>query len=229
MHGGRCASDGGEARQMKIHPIISRPHRDVVHMRFFTQDALCRAFIRLQEFYESPYPKIRGNFFTLDEFKRRYVQDHGKPFSYYKDWHGFNVPGRTVRAFAKMFAHDLTFEERRIVDLKPMGYLIATWKDADFDHEFAHALYHLKRPYQNGIRRLVKRFETNRWSLSVAFKAWLKKYGYTEKVFIDEIGAYFATNDLSDFENDFSKRRAYALWEAAWPFRDLYHNYGRPK
>jgi hypothetical protein len=191
-------------------------------MNFDNQKSLCQAFVRLQEFYESPDPEIRGNYFTLAEFEKSYTKTHGKPFSYYKDWHGFNVPGRAVRAFAKMFAHDLTFEEKRIVDLKPMAYLIGTWRDAEFAHEMAHAMYHLSRRYQDQVRALVKKFETDRWTLSVAFTTWLKNEGYTAEVITDEIGAYFATNELEDFQEDFSKRRAYALWEAAWSFRDLY-------
>ena len=201
---------------------ITRPHRDVVHMRFPTQKALCEAFVRLQEFYESPYPEIRGNYFTLDEYKKRYVRDHGKPFSYHKDWHGFNVPGRVVRRFAKAFAYDFTPDEAVIVGLDPMDYLIGTWRDEDFTHEFAHAMYHISRAYRVRTKRLVLQFETDHWSASVAFTSWLKREGYTAEVITDEIGAYFATNARSDFEDHFSKRSAAELYRAAKPFRDLY-------
>jgi hypothetical protein len=232
MHGERRASDGGEARQMiplpnmyagyLRPPIITRPHRDVVHMRFPNQKSLCRSFIRLQEFYESPYPEIRGNYFTLDDYRRLYVVDHGKPFSYDKDWHGFNVPGRIVRRFEKVFAHDLTFEEKRIVDLKSMAYLIGTWQDADFTHEFAHAMYHLSRRYREGVRRLVKQLEADDPAAALVFLLWLKNEGYTAEVITDEIGAYFATNDRADFEEHFDRTAARVLYGAAKPFRELY-------
>lgn len=208
-------------------PIITRPHKDVVHMRFPDQKSLCHNFIRLTEFYEAPYPEIRGNYFKLDDYKRLYTVDHGRPFSYYKDWHGFNVPGRVVRAFAKTFAHDLTFEERRIVDLKPMAYLIGTWRDAELSHEMAHAMYHLSRRYRETVRALVsKMWATDLWLKRTgdygAFEKWLYKEGYTSGVITDEFGAYFSTNDLEDFSVDFSWRRAKALYRAAKPFRDLY-------
>lgn len=191
-------------------------------MRYFTQAALCRAFVRLQEFYESPYPEIRGNYFTLADYTARYVRDHSKPFSYYKDWHGFNVPGHIVRAFAKTFAPDLTFEEKRIVALKPMAYLIGTWREYDFEHEFAHALYHISRAYRQRANTLIRQFEAAHWSASVAFTSWLKREGYTVEVIKDEINAYFATNDLSDFEDHFGETMARVLYNSAKPFRELY-------
>jgi hypothetical protein len=201
---------------------ITRPHRDVAHMRFSDQDALCRTFIRLQEFYESPYPEIRGNYFTLDEYKKLYVRDHGKPFSYFKDWHGFNVPGRIVRAFAKMFAHDLTPQESIIVRLPPMDYLIGTWQDAEFTHELAHAMYALSRRYRERVLRLVKELWLERTSDYTAFVKWLDKEGYTKEVIIDEIGAYFSTNEMQDFTAHFPPTRAVSLYRAAKPFRALY-------
>ena len=201
---------------------IIRPHPDVVHVRAPNQEILARAFIRLQEFYESPYPAIRGNYFTLAEFEDLYTEDHGTPFSYYKDWKGFNVPGRIVRRFARAFAGGLTADEALLISCAPMDYLIGTYRNEDFTHEYAHAMFHLSNAYCTRARRLVAKFESKQWSLSVIFRSWLAREGYTPEVFADEINAYFATNTLSDFEDDFHETDAKLLHRAAAPFRELY-------
>src|ERR1035437_7313657 len=137
--------------------IIEQPLPGVVHLRFETQDEVCRAFVRMQECYESPYDDIRGHYFSHDKFIARYAETHGYPFSYYSDWHGFNLPDKAVWEFAKLFANDITNEEFDIIaamKLHAGKYLIATHQDLDIDHELAHALFYLDLDYLYKVESL---------------------------------------------------------------------------
>src|ERR1035438_5938399 len=92
---------------------IKRYPGGIVHLKFKTQNKLARAFIRLQEFYESPYPTIRRKYFTVDQFAKLYTKTFGE-FSYYTDWHGFNLPGNIVQQFAKVSKDDLDRKSTRL-------------------------------------------------------------------------------------------------------------------
>lgn len=198
--------------------VIERPYPGIIHLKFKTQSELTRAMIRMAEFYESPYPKIRGHYFTLDQFKAAYTKTHGEPFSYFKDWHGFNIPGIMLREFKLHFAHDLTPAERVILGIKGARYLIATHREWDVTHEIAHGIFYLNSTYRHSALEFVKSASP---FLLRPFKNWLKREGYTKEVFDDEINAYFATNDRREFRRHFSPQMADALYDAASPFRRL--------
>ena len=54
-------------------------------------------FCRYQEFYESPYPQIRGKFFTLEQYMKLYIDTNKKPhFTYPSDWTGYNIPSKVL-------------------------------------------------------------------------------------------------------------------------------------
>jgi hypothetical protein len=53
-------------------------------------------FLRVQEYYESPYKQIKGKNFTLLEYMKVYSEDKDNAFTYVQDWSGFNVPGKQI-------------------------------------------------------------------------------------------------------------------------------------
>ena len=203
---------------------ITRPLPGVLHLQFTTQTDLCRSFLRMQEFYESPYPEIRGRYFTLPEYIMLYTKDHGKPFSYYTDWHGFNIPGEALRRFGRVFKDKLTTPEQLILSIKDVTYLIGTHDDCAeaLDHELAHARYHTDLRYRTRAYELVFHLGVYHPREHRAFVEWLKTSGYTTDVFFDEINAYMATNTLDDFQDAFDEPMAGALCRLAGPFRELY-------
>ena len=71
---------------------------------FPNQYELASTFIRLQEFYESPYKEIKGQYFTLEKYMDRYAKDQeDNKFTYFEDWNGFNVPGNIVLKFVLFY------------------------------------------------------------------------------------------------------------------------------
>jgi hypothetical protein len=205
--------------------IIEHPLPGVVHLHFETQDALCRVFVRLQEFYESPYDEIRGHYFSHDKFIARYAETHGYPFSYYSDWHGFNLPAKAVYDFAKLFANDITAEEFDIVaavKLHAGKYLIATHQELDIDHELAHALFYLDVDYLDKVDTLLDALDVN---TDLALREWLIKEGYTKSVLRDEYNAFLSTNDRDEWItfHKFTPALADHMYEAGEPFRALFN------
>ena len=153
-----------------------------------------------------------------------YTKDHGKPFSYYTDWHGFNIPGEALRRFGRVFKDKLTTPEQLILSIKDVRYLIGTHDDCAeaLDHELAHARYHLDLRYRTRAYELVFLFGTSGLKEYEALKHWLLDSGYTSEVIIDEVNAYMATNTLDDFRENFSPITADMLYRLAGPFRELY-------
>ena len=154
---------------------VSEIRKDVLHFRFETQYHLTSTFMRLQEFYESPFENIKGKFFTTEQFMDTYAEKQNPNrvrFSYYTDWSGFNVPSNIVKKFIKLFKHDYTIKEtmllNTIVELtknKDKYYVIGTYdsrknifggKEIDaIRHELAHAYYYLDREYNYEMNRAV--------------------------------------------------------------------------
>lgn len=204
---------------------IEHPLPGIVHVKYDTQEELTRAFVRMAEFYESPYPDIRGHYFTLDQFRERYIETHGA-WTYYTDWHGFNMPSHAVTAFSVAFAGDrMTPEEVKLIDavitntVQPC-YLIGTHQEEDVTHEIAHALYSIDARYAHDVRNLLFKFVNT--DDCFALRAWLLREGYSDAVMLDEYNAYLSTNDLAEFLKDFPPEQAQRLYAAGEPFRDLF-------
>ena len=201
---------------------ITRPLRGVVHLHFPSQREMCKTLVRIQEFYESPYPEIKGKFFTLEKFAALYCVDHGSPFSYYEDWHGFNFPGDVLREFARVFRGRLTADELFLLStievLPDVRYLIGTHQPDDVTHEIAHAMFHIDKYYRTSVSTLVSRFTKFVPDAALALKRWLLHEGYCEAVLVDEFNAYLATNGIKDWQNDFSPKMADLLASASYPF-----------
>jgi hypothetical protein len=193
-------------------PIVEEPIKGVIHVIYNAQLTLTKAFMRLQEFYESPLGDHNGNFqgryFTRDDFKKAYAESCGTTtkwgdFSYYTDWNGFNVPGHIVDDFMDKFSHDIDFMEEYLFDAirenRPTDgspyCVIGTWLgDEDcIDHELAHAMWYLHPEYRNGAAFLAGGFEDD--FVKAVFDQ-LEEDGYARSVRRDEMNAYLATNTM---------------------------------
>jgi hypothetical protein len=114
---------------------------------------LARAFMRMQEHYDSP--EFRGRIFTKREFREWQKKTSGR-FTYYDDWAGFNLPSDTLAPFYDgQFLHLTSGEKYLLRLLKRAGeheYVIAAVKNEDFDsivrHEFAHMAFFFSPDYR---------------------------------------------------------------------------------
>jgi hypothetical protein len=172
---------------------------------------LSKIFVRLQEFYESPFKDIRGNHFTLKEFKAIYSKDKDGVFTYYDDWAGFNVPGHVVVEFFKRF-HDLSTREQALKKALSKAlaspdkfYLIgipSRKSKSIMEHEAAHALFYTNPEYKRLMLKHGKKL-SSKVRQQVFTK--LRKMGYSGIVRFDELQAYMSTSRVADLVHWFGK------------------------
>ena len=164
---------------------------------FPNQYELASTFIRLQEFYESPYKEIKGKYFTLETFMDLYAKDNKDKFTYFEDWNGFNVPGDIVWEFQDLYAGDLNEKEANLLNKKDElvkdDFYIIGIVEGEVDtlsHEIAHGLYYLNKNYKREMSKLIN-------NMPILLKQRVEKYllniGYCKVVLKDELQAYFAT------------------------------------
>jgi len=186
----------------------------LLHLHFDTQYEITSTFLRLQEYYESDYPEIRGKHFTLDQYMDRYAADKGN-FTYTSDWSGFNVPGHIIEEFAHKFAEDLLEKEKDLLGVILQAveeqewakyYVIASSRDGGrhnssndvMRHEIAHGMYYLNDKYRKEMRALTKDIKEKQPDIAKA----LKEMGYCNEVVDDEIQAYFGTSNMTFLADD---------------------------
>lgn len=198
--------------------------RSIYQVEVDTQYELCMTFIRLQEFYESPFEEIRGKYFSLEKYMDCYAAEYGN-FTYPTDWNGFNVPGNVVQDFfnsAKFsFGHNLSHKEywlyHTLFDADLIGtgnkdkfYLLGTHAETDkkglkvneaLDHEYAHAFWYLSSEYRQDQEENLSKLSKK---TTKAIHRALKEKGYTEGVFEDETQAYLSTSTEGDLRETFS-------------------------
>lgn len=157
-----------------------------------TQESLCKAFLRFQEYYESP--KFKGQIFTLGQVKHWYSITYGAD-TYYRDWEGFNFPSYVLEPFKKGLFDPLTTEEQALLDLfkyrSDIFYVIGANNNNVTRHELAHALYSFDPKYKSAIDKLC---HTNKKALKSVSKYLLDK-GYDKSVINDELQAYITDNE----------------------------------
>ena len=171
---------------------VKRIKRHIIHLEFDTQYALTSTFLRFQEHYESP--RFRGKIFKLEQFMDWYAQQKGS-FTYYQDWHGFNLPSSAFAPFREGRFNPLLEKEQRLLRLlakeKGKFYIIATFKGDDpatLDHELCHALYFLDDTYRKGVLEILKGKDVR------PVHEYLKKKGYHRAVWADEVNAYLTAD-----------------------------------
>lgn len=189
---------------------IEKLTEGVYHVRGKNQYNITSVFLRMQEFYESPFRGIRNNYFTLEHYMDRYAEKYGN-FTYTSDWVGFNVPGNVVRRFFKAFEHDLLDKEEllyqlieELVESKKKFYLIGTYQDgAVVDHELAHAFFYLDSNYKKAMNAITER-------LSAKVKKELfnviTEQGYCKQVLSDELQAYCSTSTMVELTKQFDNK-----------------------
>ncbi|KAJ9065476.1 hypothetical protein DSO57_1019218 [Entomophthora muscae] len=124
IHFGSNHSETSEKRQFTETPSCERVLKNMFLVTYEKQHELSRAFLRFQEFYESPV--FRQKYFTLDEFKSWYIRKFGK-FTYETDWIGFNIPSTVFEEFESGKMNPLSSEEIKLLDIvstKPKPFYI---------------------------------------------------------------------------------------------------------
>jgi len=173
-----------------------------IHLfQFSSQYHAASTFMRLQEFYESPDEKIRGHYFTVEEYMDWYAEKNGN-FTYTSDWHGFNIPGHIVDKFASVFPYgNRTEKEKDLINTigcnrvngAPYYVLGTSPEEADvLDHELCHALYYLSAVYKACVSGIIFT-HLNSKNHKLLFDK-LKEDGYDDGVLWDELNAYLSTS-----------------------------------
>jgi len=195
-------------RRLKMPWTISEIRRGVLLVEADTQYEISSMFLRPQEFYESPFDKIKDQHFLLENYMDLYAEKYGT-FSYYSDWCGFNIPSHVLRRFFKVFSEDLNHKEiilRYLIqtvrpnfdgslDLKDDNfYLIGCCKEKKnketIKHETAHAYYYLHPKYSCKMVKLINDLSDDLFNRA---ENTLREMGYAGDFIYDELQAYLAT------------------------------------
>jgi hypothetical protein len=185
---------------------------------------------RFAEYFESP--KWRGRLFSWRQFKSWYSWDKGE-FSYYEDWGGFNMPGKTFEPFLSGDFNPLTWGERDVLaEIKRLAptepfYLIATPKEDEdascLRHELGHAFYSVDPEYKAAVDVVLASLPAD---INEKFKRGIKLMGYHDDVLHDELHAYlidgvgYLTSTTGTW-SDFPKSKFFTYWWAGRMLNNL--------
>lgn len=170
---------------------IVQVSESILFLQYDTQENLCKAFCRFEEFYESP--EWKDKVFTLGQYREWYCKRYGA-WTYYQDWSGFNVPGHSFQPFIQGLFDPLTPEESEMVNLvrnkKGPYAVIGAYLGADeevYEHEICHALFATNPKYKDEVTKALKPFDK---ALAPLKKALRDELGYNDAVILDECHAY---------------------------------------
>jgi len=174
----------------------------IIHVQYERQEDLAAAFVRLQEYYESP--EFKDKIFTFGQFRKWYAETFGA-WTYLKDWQGFNVPASAFAPFVQGLFDPLMENEKILVDLfrgRTDGfYVIGTYEGCDepgvFEHEVCHALYRTVPNYRFEVDEYLRTIPSEELAPVVAKMVNL---GYNKSVVWDEVHAYLC--ESSSFLKD---------------------------
>ena len=198
-------------------------------IKFKDQYSCCSTMMRIQEFYESPSNKIRGKYFTTEQFMDYYAKIFGN-FTYTLDIEGFNLPSESFFGFYETFRKhkDLSNKENQLLELitneiglsKDKFYVICIYDGSSaLNHEIAHGLWHLDDAYKKEMTQLVSEIpKSDRDDLY----SMLKEYGYSRGMYKDELQAYLSTSKLSWFKGHSNVKN---LRELCYRFRKVLKRY----
>jgi hypothetical protein len=179
-------------------------------------------FCRYQEFYESPFPEIRRQFFTLEQYMRLYTKVNKKSvFTYPADWSGYNIPSNILFEAKKTFKKTETDYDNimiQIIDycekesqIKNEGtphpwYLIGAdkVKSTTMNHEISHGLYYTNLNYKVEMDYLISHIKSSHYN---QLKKQLIQTGYVDdkKIIDDEIQAFMSTGKLHTWSDSIYK------------------------
>lgn len=193
-----------------------------------TQYEMTSTFVRMGEFYESPYPNILNKFFTLDEFMDTYSANNDDKLEYFDYWQGYNFPGSTLLQFIDAFKYNLRPKElyvvdmiKRNVDLNSSFYVIASVGNIALNHEYAHAQYYLNIEYKEQCEKIYNNMSKKSRNI---IETYLTDNGYNEFTFGDETQAYLGTNTNKEMFDSFSIPNIITLLPAIKEYRKLFQN-----
>jgi len=200
--------------------IINLINSNIIHFQADTRYELCSTFIRMQEFYESPFEEFRGKYFTMDAYMDRYAQSNGDKFTYFEDWAGFNIPGESLVHFWNTYTviARLRDKEYKVFDAIKENinydqkfYVIGTHgvDELTLNHEIRHARYYLEDDYRNKCQEIYKQLPEK---VKKSVNKRLTEYGYDSSVFPDETQAYFGSEDNASLQEKFRIKTDLSPW-----------------
>ena len=177
---------------------------EIIHIKMKDKRSLADAMCRIQEYYESPFPEIKGKIFTLGQLRAAGSRNMKGVFTYRggltydADWSGFNWPSEALEPFIRGLFDPLTPYEQDIVDAlkckQGRFYVIGTYGEEDpagaIDHEICHALYSPKDEYKKEVDQALCCYKDE----LVNLKNMLRYWGYCEEVLDDECHAYISAD-----------------------------------
>lgn len=210
--------------------IIKEEIRENIFLLIFeNQYEVTSTFMRLQEFYESPFKNIRDHYFTLEKFMDQYAKENGN-FTYNQDWSGFNVPDNCIRKFHEVFKHDLLNKEKNLfkninslILSDKKFYLIGIFENDALNHEISHGYYYLDNEYKNTMDSIICSSDQ---IFIKKLKSKLKKIGYCKDTMNDEIQAYLSTENSSYLSNRFELKIPQKLSQK---FKEVFEQKDRTK
>lgn len=188
---------------------ISELRRNIIVVGYKSQYDLTSTFMRLQEFYESPFQNIRNCYFSLEQFMDVYADYKGN-FTYTSDFAGFNIPDYAVRNFFSIFKKDLLEKEKNLYKClnealkKKKFYLIGICEEEKeaIDHELAHGYYYLDSDYKNAMDSITDDLHLP------SIDKYLRNNMYANNVFKDETQAYLSTDSTKELSIRFNLSRS---------------------
>ena len=199
---------------MKInHPLVKGKVKEIKPSVYcvIVDDNYDRAmlFCRYQEFYETPFKKFRGKYFSWMEYMRHYKKFWKKDvFTYPEDWSGYNIPSNVLEKGVDTFYKETEYDEimnniyfycandtqqKNGGTHKPWYLIGASSKDLKtMDHEIAHGLYFTNKKYKKSVDNLIGTIKPKHYD---SLKKILIKMGYADdkKIIDDEIQAFMST------------------------------------
>lgn len=199
---------------MKInHPLVKGKVKEIKPSIYcvIVDDNYDRAmlFCRYQEFYETPFKKFRGKYFSWEQYMRHYKQFWKKDvFTYPEDWSGYNIPSNIVEKGIDTFYKETEYDEimnniyhycaidsqNKNGGTRKKWYLIgASSKDLKtMDHEIAHGLYYINHDYR---MRVMYQLSLIPKKIMDKIDKKLIKMGYVNdrKILDDEAHAFLST------------------------------------
>ena len=168
-----------------------------------SQYILAATFMRFQEYYESS--EFKGRIFAVEEYMDWYAKVYGN-FTYFEDWHGFNVPAHVFDPFLSHKFDPLTKKEQILIDkLHKSGldllndYVIGlTERDVHrkptLEHEYTHGLLAKNKHFRDEMVAVIMRYH---WA---PISKILEEMSYDKSVWLDEVIAYFLTGPGKEFK-----------------------------
>lgn len=179
----------------------------LLHLEFETQKEQTLTMFRVQEYYESNKPNLKGKVFDAFTFLHEMMDDEGN-IDYFSYWDGFNIPGHVFEDWKAEVSYIFTDYEKKLyaevmksVDTNKPYYIITCCiDDSDtLEHEIAHALYYLNTEYTKEVTNLIA---DTLEDLKIKVFERFDEMGYAQNVYNDELNAWLATSKKKDLRDN---------------------------